>query len=52
MARIGTYIYYSENCDAWIHIDAKNKQQALSIARLYDPGTRASELSLLTINGR
>lgn len=51
MVHIRTYSFYSENFRTWIHIDARNKKQALKIARSYEPGTKAYELSLLMING-
>lgn len=47
-----TYSYYSEEKRYWVHIEAKNKHEALQKARIYDPCTSASELYLLKINGR
>ena len=47
-----TYSYYSAEKRAWVHIKAKNKREALQKARIYDPGTKASDVSLLMINER
>ena len=47
-----TYSYYSDDKRAWVHIKAKNKKEALQKARIYDPGVKSCELSLLMVNGR
>lgn len=45
-----TYSYYSNAHRAFVHIDAKNKQEALEYARTHGDNIKLSDISLLKIN--
>ena len=50
MKPIRIYSYYSRSHRAWAHIKAYTKHEALEKARVYDPYTKFSDLSLLMQN--
>ena len=45
-----TYSYYSNAHNAFAHVDAKNKQEALEYAKAHGDNIKLSDISLLMIN--
>ena len=45
-----TYSYYSNAKRAWVHVNAKNKQEALEFARAAGDNIKLPDISLLMIN--
>lgn len=45
-----TYSYYSETHRVWVHVDAKNKKEALEIAKANGDNIKLSDISLLMVN--
>lgn len=45
-----TYSYYSNQYRAFVHIDAKNKQEALEFAKRDGENIKLSDIDLLMIN--
>ena len=52
MKTIRIYCYYSRFYGTWAHLEAYSKRDALKRARVIDPYTKLSDLSLLIQNGR
>ena len=45
-----TYSYYSYQHSAFVHVDAKNKQEALELAKRDGENIKLSDIDLLMIN--
>lgn len=45
-----TYSYYSNQHRAFVHVDAKNKQEALEFAKRDEENIKLSDIELLMIN--
>lgn len=45
-----TYSYYSSQHRAFVHVDAKNKQEALEFAKRDGENIKLSDIELLMIN--
>lgn len=52
MKAIRIYSYYSRTFGLCVFVKACNKHEALAKARVYDPYTKLSDLSLLIQSGR